>query len=112
MSAHDLAAEVFIANAWCVEAEQVYGALRRRGLPHRKADAIAGHSKCERAFERAADRRLAAEDAILRRKPQSLADLQYQIAVLAHREERGLEVSTALAKIAAALLTPGSLTDR
>jgi hypothetical protein len=108
MSAHDLAAELFIANAWRVEAEQVYAGLRRRGFAPRKAESIAGRSKSGRAVRRVA----AAESAILHRKPETLADLQDQIAVLAHREGRGFDVSTALAKIAAALLAPGSLTDR
>jgi hypothetical protein len=107
MSAHDLAAELFIANAWRVEAEQFYVGLCRRGFAHRKADAISGRSKRRRDVRRV----VARQNAILRSKPQSCAALQNQIAILTQREEQGLEFSTPLAKIVAGLSQPGSLTD-
>lgn len=109
---HDLDTEIFVANEQCVEAEQVYRALRRRGFSERKADAISGRSKCERALNRLADKRLDRERAIVVRKLKSLPDLQEKVAILVRWEQRGIDVALPLAAVATALLAPGSLTDR
>ena len=73
---------------------------------------LSGQSKSERAYYRLTDKRLDVENGRVSRRAESLADFQGQVAVVARWQERGFEVSGVLAKLGAALLEPGSFSDR
>jgi hypothetical protein len=107
----ELADRVADANRSCVEAESAYNVLRRRGLSHREANKLAGLSVAEREFYLASDLRWDAEERIRGRDLRCLDDVADHVEVLRRRDRAGFDVSADLARLALALLQPGSATD-
>jgi hypothetical protein len=97
-----------MGSEWKCLTDELAHATEQFVVAAKRAD---GSPAREREFERAADARWDAEEAVLRQTPQSLDDLELQLAILARRAEDGLDIACELTALVAHVRSIGQFNN-